>query len=81
MAGCSQPVGSNLGTSQGVNVSCNGDADASTAAYCQDKDVSSSSAVDNVTPQHCTDSLFKLNVPPIDVDKVSVLIQSIFQIE
>ena len=49
MAGCSQPVGSNLGSSQGVNVSCNGDTDASTAAYCQDKDVSSSSAVDNVS--------------------------------
>ena len=55
MAGCSQPVGSNLGSSQGVNVSCNGDADASTAAYCQDKDVSSSSAVDNVSSLHLHD--------------------------
>ncbi|RLM91538.1 uncharacterized protein C2845_PM08G13540 [Panicum miliaceum] len=72
MIGCSQPLGSDLGTSQGVDVSCNGDTDASTAAYCQDKDVSSSSAVDNVTPRHCTGSLFKLNVPPIDVDKLMV---------
>jgi len=52
MAGCSQPVGSNLGTSQGA---CNSDTDASTAAYCQDKDVSSSSAVDNVSSLHLHD--------------------------
>ncbi|KAG2629446.1 hypothetical protein PVAP13_3KG432300 [Panicum virgatum] len=74
MAGCSQPVGSNLGTSQGA---CNSDTDASTAAYCQDKDVSSSSAVDNVTPRHCTSSLFKLNVPPIDVDMVRCIVRNI----
>jgi hypothetical protein len=48
-AHCSQPVGSNLGTSQGVDVLCNGDTDASTAAYGQDKDASASSAVDNVS--------------------------------
>jgi len=77
MAGCSQPVGSNLGSSQGVNVSCNGDTDASTAAYCQDKGVSSSSTDDNVTPRHCTGSLFKLNVPPIDVDKVRCIVRNI----
>ncbi|PAN18684.1 hypothetical protein PAHAL_3G218600 [Panicum hallii] len=77
MAGCSQPLGSDLGTSQGVDVSCNGDTDASTAAYCQDKDVSSSSAVDNVTPRRCTGSLFKLNVPPIDVDKVRCIVRNI----
>uniref|UniRef100_K3Z6U1 Uncharacterized protein n=1 Tax=Setaria italica TaxID=4555 RepID=K3Z6U1_SETIT len=75
-ARCSQPVGSNLGTSQGVHVSCNGDTDTSTA-YCQDKDVSASSAVDNVTPRHCAGSLFKLNVPPIDVDKVRCIIRNI----
>ncbi|CAN6350500.1 unnamed protein product [Urochloa humidicola] len=77
MAGCSQPVDSNLGTSQGVDVSCNGNTGASTAAYCQDKDVSASSAVDNVTPRHCTGSLFKLNVPPIDVDKVRCIVRNI----
>nr|CAB3464753.1 unnamed protein product [Digitaria exilis] len=77
MAGCSQPVGSNLGTSQGVDVSCNGDTNARAAAYYQDKDVYSSSAVDNVTPRHCTGSLFKLNVPPIDVDKVRCIVRNI----
>ncbi|XP_062231854.1 uncharacterized protein LOC133929203 isoform X2 [Phragmites australis] len=86
MAGCSQPVDNNLGMSQGA---CNGDKDASTAAYCHDKDSASSaaychdkdgsasSAVENVTPQHSTASLFKLNVPPIDVDKVRCIIRNI----
>ncbi|OEL22378.1 Carnosine N-methyltransferase [Dichanthelium oligosanthes] len=77
MAGCSHPVDSNLGTSHGVDVSCNGGTDASAAAYYQDKDVSASSAVDNVTPQHCSGSLFKLNVPPIDVDKVRCIVRNI----
>jgi len=77
MAGCSQPVGSNLGTSQGVDVSFNSDTDVSTAAYCQDKDVSPSSAFDHVTPRHCKGSLFKLNVPPIDVDMVRCIVRNI----
>lgn len=48
MAGCSQPV-ANMGMSQGTGVSCNGDKDESTTAYCQDKDVSASSATKNVS--------------------------------
>ncbi|XP_062180101.1 uncharacterized protein LOC133884637 isoform X2 [Phragmites australis] len=30
-----------------------------------------------VTPRHCTASLFKLNVPPIDVDKVRCIVRNI----
>ncbi|XP_062180100.1 uncharacterized protein LOC133884637 isoform X1 [Phragmites australis] len=77
MAGCSQSVGNNLGVSQGGGVPCNDDKDASTAAYCKDKDCSASSSVGHVTPRHCTASLFKLNVPPIDVDKVRCIVRNI----
>ncbi|XP_021303566.1 carnosine N-methyltransferase isoform X2 [Sorghum bicolor] len=76
MAGCSQPVG-NMGMSQGAGIACNGDKDMSGAAYCLDKDVSASSAIQKVTPRHCTASLFKLNVPPIDVDKVRCIVRNI----
>ncbi|KAJ1263605.1 hypothetical protein BS78_09G198600 [Paspalum vaginatum] len=75
MAGCSHPV--NSGMSQGADVSSNGDKDVSTAAYCQDQGASASSAIDNVTSRHGTASLFKLNVPPIDVDKVRCIIRNI----
>ncbi|XP_021303567.1 carnosine N-methyltransferase isoform X4 [Sorghum bicolor] len=39
----------------------------------------SSRETDNkkVTPRHCTASLFKLNVPPIDVDKVRCIVRNI----
>ncbi|KAL6841525.1 hypothetical protein ACP4OV_028668 [Aristida adscensionis] len=77
MAGCSQPVGNNLGTLQGGVISCNGDKAVTTTAYCQDKDCSASSTVENVTPRNCTASVFKLNVPPIDVDKVRCIVRNI----
>ncbi|KAK3138299.1 hypothetical protein QOZ80_5AG0367080 [Eleusine coracana subsp. coracana] len=77
IAGCSQPVDNNLGTSQGIGVSCNSDKDAITAAYSEDKDRTASSSVENVTPHHCPSSLFKLNVPPIDVDKVRCIVRNI----
>ncbi|KAL6609686.1 hypothetical protein ACP70R_039655 [Stipagrostis hirtigluma subsp. patula] len=77
MSGCSQPVGNKFGTSQGGGVSCNGDETASTTAYCQDKDCSASSAVENVKPRNCAASLSKLNVPPIDVDKVRCIVRNI----
>lgn len=48
MAGCSQPVG-NMGMSQGAGIACNGDKNTGAAAYFQDKDVSASSAIENVS--------------------------------
>ncbi|NP_001305164.1 uncharacterized protein LOC100381551 isoform 1 [Zea mays] len=76
MAGCSQPVG-NMGMSQGAGIACNGDKNTGAAAYFQDKDVSASSAIENVALRHCTASSLKLNVPPIDVDKVRCIVRNI----
>jgi len=53
MAGCSQPVG-NMGMSQGAGIACNGDKDMSGAAYCLDKDVSASSAIQKAS--YCNNS-------------------------
>ncbi|KAL6865248.1 hypothetical protein ACP4OV_016399 [Aristida adscensionis] len=77
MAGCSHAVGNNSGTLQGEGVSYNGDKDVSIRAYSQDKDHSASFGVENVTSWNCTASLFKLDVPPIDVDKVRWVIRNI----
>ncbi|KQK05468.1 carnosine N-methyltransferase isoform X1 [Brachypodium distachyon] len=77
MAGCFQPVGYNLGTSQGVDKSCNGDKHASAASNCQDTDCFASSADENVITGHCMDSPLQLDVPPVDVDKVRCIIRNI----
>ncbi|XP_051209955.1 uncharacterized protein [Lolium perenne] len=77
IVGCSQHAVPNLGTSQGVDKSCNGGEDASAAANYHDADCFASSTDENATPGHNMPPDFHLDVPPVDVDKVRCIIRNI----
>ncbi|KAM0884896.1 hypothetical protein ACQ4PT_030707 [Festuca glaucescens] len=75
--GCSQHAVPNLGTSQGVDKSCNGGEDTSAAANYKDTDCFASCTDENATPGHNMPPDFHLDVPPVDVDKVRCIIRNI----